>query len=233
MKRTLATPVAVVAVMVGVPAVLAACTSKDSGTGSIEVTSTADTCDLSSSTAQTGNVSFKVANSGSKVTEFYVYANNNRVLGEVENIGPGLSGNLTVEITDPGTYTVACKPGMVGTGIEKKITVSGEKKQKTDVPADVNAAKPGTSTMFAARRPDCSRRPNSSWLQSKVVTSLPHVRSSVGFAPSTNVSSRSPNRSPIWTRRSTCVGTIPRTARSRSPDFTASNATCGRLPRPR
>ncbi|HCS59581.1 MAG TPA: peptidase M75 family protein [Gordonia polyisoprenivorans] len=140
-KRTLATPVAVVAVMVGVPAVLAACTSKDSGTGTIEVTSTADTCDLSSSAAQTGNVSFKVANSGSKVTEFYVYANNNRVLGEVENIGPGLSGNLTVEITDPGTYTVACKPGMVGTGIEKKITVSGEKKQKTDAPADVNAAK--------------------------------------------------------------------------------------------
>lgn len=140
MTRRTTTAAAVLAVT-AVPLVLAGCTAKDAGTGTIEVTSTADACDLSGAEAQTGDVNFKVTNSGSKVTEFYVYSNNNRVLGEVENIGPGLSGNLTVEIVDPGTYTVACKPGMVGTGINKEITVSGDKKEKQDAPADVNAAK--------------------------------------------------------------------------------------------
>ena len=105
------------------------------------MTSTESACDLGSDTATTGDVSFTVTNNGSKVTEFYVYANNNRVLGEVENIGPGLSGTLTVEIVEPGTYSVACKPGMVGTGIRKNITVTGEKKEKSQAPADVNAAK--------------------------------------------------------------------------------------------
>lgn len=117
------------------------CTSKDTATGTISVTSTETACDLGNDSATTGDVSFNVTNNGSKVTEFYVYANNNRVLGEVENIGPGLSGKLTVEIVDPGTYTVACKPGMVGTGIRKQINVTGDKKNKTQAPADVNAAK--------------------------------------------------------------------------------------------
>nr|WP_124711340.1 iron uptake system protein EfeO [Gordonia insulae] len=126
---------------VAAPALLAGCTSKDGANGTIDVTSTNDACDLASTDAQTGDVNFTVTNNGPKVTEFYLYGNNNRVLGEVENIGPGLSGNLTVEVTDPGTYTVACKPGMVGTGIRQQITVSGDTKDKQAVPADVNAAK--------------------------------------------------------------------------------------------
>lgn len=141
MNRRITTPVALLTMTVAAPAFLAGCTAKDAATGAIEVTSTNDSCDLASTEAQTGDVNFKVTNNGSKITEFYVYGNNNRVLGEVENIGPGLSGNLTVEVTDPGTYTVACKPGMVGTGIRKEITVSGDKKDKQSVPADVDAAK--------------------------------------------------------------------------------------------
>lgn len=123
------------------PVLLAGCTQKATSDGAITVTSTNDACDLASSEATTGNVDFAVTNSGDKVTEFYVYGNNNRVLGEVENIGPGLSGNLSVEIVEPGTYTVACKPGMVGTGIRTELTVGGERKEKADVPADVTAAK--------------------------------------------------------------------------------------------
>lgn len=142
MDRTLTTSMALLSMTVATPLALAGCTAKDSTTnGAIAVTSTNDACDLASTTAQTGDVTFKIANNGSKVTEFYVYATNNRVLGEVENIGPGLSGNLTVEITNPGTYTVACKPGMVGTGLRTQITVSGDKKAKSQTPADVNAAK--------------------------------------------------------------------------------------------
>ncbi|MDH3022904.1 peptidase M75 family protein [Gordonia alkanivorans] len=123
------------------PVLLAGCTEKGSSEGAIAVTSTADACDLATTEATTGNVDFAITNSGDKVTEFYVYGNNNRVLGEVENIGPGLSGNLTVEIVEPGTYTVACKPGMVGTGIRTELNVGGERKEKADVPADVTAAK--------------------------------------------------------------------------------------------
>nr|WP_051989710.1 iron uptake system protein EfeO [Gordonia soli] len=120
---------------------LAGCTSKSGQEDAIAVTSSNSDCELATTEAQTGDVNFKVTNSGSKVTEFYVYGNNNRVLGEVENIGPGLSGSLTVEVVDPGDYQVACKPGMVGTGIRQTISVTGEKKEKSEAPADVNAAK--------------------------------------------------------------------------------------------
>lgn len=86
-------------------------------------------------------MNFAITNNGIKVTEFYVYGPNNRVLGEVENIGPGLKGTMTVDITDPGTYEVACKPGMVGTGIRQQLTVTGETKEKSKAPADVEQAK--------------------------------------------------------------------------------------------
>ncbi|WP_439032197.1 iron uptake system protein EfeO [Gordonia terrae] len=132
---------AAAAAVVVVPVLLAGCTEKAGSDGAIAVTSTNDACDLASTEASTGNVDFTVTNSGSKVTEFYVYGNNNRVLGEVENIGPGLSSNLSVEIVEPGTYTVACKPGMVGTGIRTDLTVAGDRKEKADVPSDVTAAK--------------------------------------------------------------------------------------------
>ncbi|WP_324194331.1 iron uptake system protein EfeO [Nocardia blacklockiae] len=118
-----------------------ACTEKSqAGAGDIAVTSTDSACELGGSSASTGNITFDVANHGSKVTEFYVFGSNNRVIGEVENIGPGVSGKLTVEITDPGTYETACKPGMVGNGIRQQLTVTGEKKAKTEVPADVDQA---------------------------------------------------------------------------------------------
>ena len=47
--------------------------------------------------APAGNLTFNVTNSGSKVTEFYLYsADGKRIVGEVENIGPGLQGKLIV-----------------------------------------------------------------------------------------------------------------------------------------
>ena len=60
------------------------------------------------------------------MTEFYVYAEGDRVMGEVENIGPGLSRQLIVLLPEPGTYQTACKPGMVGDGIRADFTVTGE-----------------------------------------------------------------------------------------------------------
>ena len=113
---------------------IAACTDKaDTSVGStaagaggpIVVNATDTACDLSATTAKAGTVTFQVANSGSKVNEFYVYAEGDRIVGEVENITPGLKRELKVEITEPGTFTTACKPGMVGDGIRAPFIVTG------------------------------------------------------------------------------------------------------------
>jgi len=58
------------------------------------------------------------------VTEFYLLAEDGlRILGEVENIAPGLSRDLVVA-APPGEYFTACKPGMVGDGIQAAFTVT-------------------------------------------------------------------------------------------------------------
>lgn len=131
---------ALLGLAVATPLILTACESKSSE-DAIAVTSTDDKCELGATEASTGEVSFAITNNGKKVTEFYVFGKNNRVLGEVENIGPGLKGKMTVDITEPGTYEVACKPGMVGTGIRQQLTVTGEAKERSQAPADVEQAK--------------------------------------------------------------------------------------------
>jgi iron uptake system component EfeO len=47
-------------------------------------------------------------------------------MGEVENISPGLSRKLIVQLTEPGTYQTACKPGMIGDGIRGDYQVAGD-----------------------------------------------------------------------------------------------------------
>jgi len=94
------------------------------GTGTVNVASSAKECDLTSSKAPSGNVVFEVKNTGSEVTEFYFYAEDGlRIVGEIENVGPGLSRDLVVRAA-PGTYVAACKPGMTGKGIRSKFTVT-------------------------------------------------------------------------------------------------------------
>ncbi|AHH17932.1 putative peptidase [Nocardia nova SH22a] len=109
------------------PALLAGCTSKSgaSSGGDIAVTATDSACDVARDSTGTGTATFRITNNGAKVTEFYVYGAGDRVVGEVENIGPGLSRQLVVALPDPGTYRTACKPGMVGDGIRHDFTVTG------------------------------------------------------------------------------------------------------------
>ncbi|MEU1688584.1 iron uptake system protein EfeO [Micromonospora sp. NPDC005707] len=92
--------------------------------GPITVKATDSACEVGSTEIEAGQVTFKVTNSGSKVNEFYVYAAGDRVMGEVENIAPGLSRELRVELP-AGTYETACKPGMSGRGIRGALKVSG------------------------------------------------------------------------------------------------------------
>jgi iron uptake system component EfeO len=108
----------------------AACGSdgEDGGTAAastIPVAASDDACDVDVSELEAGTHEFAVTNSGSKVTEFYVYAEGDRVMAEVENIAPGLSRELLVELP-AGEYEAACKPGMIGDGIRNALTVTGE-----------------------------------------------------------------------------------------------------------
>ncbi len=107
------------------PTATAGSTAAGGSSGPITVTATDTTCELSATTAKAGTVTFAVTNSGSKVNEFYLYAEGDRIVSEVENITPGLSRELKVEVTEPGTFTTSCKPGMVGDGIRGTFTVTG------------------------------------------------------------------------------------------------------------
>ena len=125
-KTTFALAVAISTAVL--PLALAGCTEKtEADDGAIAVTATDDSCDVATSEAKTGDTTFQITNNGTKVTEFYVYGAGDRVMGEVENIGPGLSRELIVSLPELGTYQTACKPGMVGDGIRADFTVTGER----------------------------------------------------------------------------------------------------------
>lgn len=121
------------AVLAGIS--MSACQAKESANGNagdgakstqITVDASDTECKLSGTTATTGPSTFEVTNNGDKVTEFYVYGEGDRVMGEVENISPGLKRQLIVQLTQPGTYQTSCRPGMVGEGIRGDFVVTGE-----------------------------------------------------------------------------------------------------------
>ncbi|MGV8852798.1 MAG: iron uptake system protein EfeO [Rhodoglobus sp.] len=100
----------------------------DAARNTITVDSSADNCAVSASEAPSGNLVFSVTNSGDQVTEFYLLADDGlRIVGEVENVGPGITRDLVV-LAQPGDYFTVCKPGMIGEGIGKSaftVTDSG------------------------------------------------------------------------------------------------------------
>ncbi|MEV1204776.1 iron uptake system protein EfeO [Microbispora rosea] len=119
---------------------LTACSSTGAGTtteataagdGKIAVAATDTECTVAKSDLAAGTSTFSITNNGTKVTEFYVYAAGDRVMGEVENIVPGLTREVVVELP-AGVYETACKPGMTGKGIRGPLKVSGEHKPLTE-----------------------------------------------------------------------------------------------------
>ncbi|MDQ1548477.1 MAG: iron uptake system component EfeO [Microbacteriaceae bacterium] len=124
------------AIAAGATALLAltACVPNTSASGngestSVAVSSTADACAVSKSTAPSGTVVFTVKNNTDQVTEFYLLADDGlRVVGEVENVSPGVPRTLTVHLA-AGKYFTVCKPGMAGEGVGKaEFTVTGSGK---------------------------------------------------------------------------------------------------------
>jgi iron uptake system component EfeO len=126
---------AVAALLAGIS--LTSCTAKEpeatpgadggkAGPAQITVAASDTECKLSGAEAATGPSTFVITNNGTKVQEFYVYGEGERVMGEVENISPGLERKLIVQLGEPGTYQTACKPGMVGDGIRTEFKVTGD-----------------------------------------------------------------------------------------------------------
>ncbi|MBW8487486.1 iron uptake system protein EfeO [Actinomadura sp. PM05-2] len=98
--------------------------AKAAAGGPTAVTAGDARCEVARKDFAAGVTEFKVRNTGSRVTELYVYAPGDKIVGERENIGPGTSATLAVQLS-AGKYQLACKPGMVGNGIRQDITVTG------------------------------------------------------------------------------------------------------------
>jgi len=116
----------------------------DTDATALTVDSSATDCSVSSGEAPSGNVVFTVSNSGDQVTEFYLLADDGlRIVGEVENIGPGIERNLVVQAR-PGDYFTVCKPGMIGAGVGKTaftVTDSGaDFAEDEDLAAQIDTA---------------------------------------------------------------------------------------------
>ncbi|MCI2422733.1 cupredoxin domain-containing protein [Saccharopolyspora sp. K220] len=106
---------------------LASCGGQPGGNapGAISVQAGDNACTLSTTSAPAGTIRFDVTNTGSQVTEFYLFGEGDRIVSEVENIGPGLTRQLVADVPQGGKYTTACKPGMQGDGIRGEFTVTG------------------------------------------------------------------------------------------------------------
>lgn len=100
-------------------------TSAAGGKGPITVEATDTSCTVGRSEAAAGTIEFTVRNAGSKVNEFYLYGDGDQIIGEVENLTPGLTRTFHVEVANPGSYQTACKPGMKGKGIRADFTITG------------------------------------------------------------------------------------------------------------
>jgi uncharacterized cupredoxin-like copper-binding protein len=111
------------AITLGLALVGAACSSDEKG-GATTVVATDSKCTPEKTSFAAGKLTFEAKNEGSKVTELYVYAKGDKIMGEVENVGPGTSRSLTVDLK-AGEYELACKPGQTGKGIRAAITVTG------------------------------------------------------------------------------------------------------------
>jgi iron uptake system component EfeO len=116
------------AVVLATGIALTACsTARSGGSGAgIAVSASDSGCRLSSSSTTSGPATFTVTNTGTRSTEFELLDEHGvRTIGEVENLGPGLTRTLSVQL-EAGRYTSLCKPGMSGDGVGRAtLTVEG------------------------------------------------------------------------------------------------------------
>jgi len=120
---TLARPAGAAALALLLATGAGACGPSSGSNGpTIAVESTDQACTSPASEVAAGTTTFRVQNKGTKPTELYVLGAKDKVLGEVENVGPGTARTLTVKL-EPGDYDLGCKPGQSGPFVRHRIHV--------------------------------------------------------------------------------------------------------------
>ena len=105
---------------------LAACGSstKTGGSGSdtVQIKLTDAGCDPATRELPAGPTTFEVSNEDANDVSEFEILDGGRVLGEVENLTPGLSGTFSLTLK-PGTFTTACPGG--DSASEGQLIVTG------------------------------------------------------------------------------------------------------------
>lgn len=99
--------------------------------GTVKVTLTDDGCTAEPNSVPAGAASFEVVNSGaSAVTEAELVNSGGRILGERENLTPGLTGKFSLKL-EAGEYTIQCPNAATETST---FTVTGSAPSSTEDP---------------------------------------------------------------------------------------------------
>ncbi len=98
------------------------CVSTAGGNNKVEASESQ--CKSSVSEIAAGTHRFQVTNNGQKVTEVEFLTPDGRAVGEIENVGPSTTRDLTVDL-EPGSYEIACRPEMKGFGVRTPLKVTG------------------------------------------------------------------------------------------------------------
>ena len=108
-----------------------AANNSSSSDGPIEVKITDTSCEVASNEVPSGTVTFNITNSGTATNEFEILAEDQlQIISERENLTPGTSVELTVQL-EPGTYYTASKTNMVGALVGAAILVAMKPKLET------------------------------------------------------------------------------------------------------
>lgn len=144
-RLTVLTAAAAVAALTAVTG----CAEKSgAGAEAVKVAASDGACEVSRTEFPAGKVTVDVENKGSKVTEVYILFPDDRIVAERENIGPGTKASITAEIK-AGDYEIACKPGMKGDGIRRKVKATGGAAAKRS--PELDAAVAGYRTYVQAQ----------------------------------------------------------------------------------
>jgi len=92
----------------GTPASAPPSSSPGSGMTTVNVALTNDGCVPDRSSVPAGAITFSVINEGGDAVSEVELTSNDRILGERENLAPGLSGTFTLEL-EPGSYLLECE----------------------------------------------------------------------------------------------------------------------------
>jgi iron uptake system component EfeO len=136
-------PLVAATVVISLATGLSACAPIDVA-ASVSVALTPTSCELSQTIIPAGVTTFAIQNSRDSRGEFYIFkADGRSVAAEVENIGAGLSRNLTAELA-AGQYIYACLQTDGEAGMRGKLVVTagkGEVAVGAEVTSSINAYK--------------------------------------------------------------------------------------------